>query len=68
MTENISSVHLIISSDDKDRNCVCVFLCSIPHLGELQQCALGDKDPGRFHRGQTPRSGSHHRGRTRSNL
>lgn len=42
-------------------NCVftaCVY--SVPDLGELLQCALGDTDPGCFHCGEAAGPCSHH--------
>lgn len=42
-------------------NCVftvCVY--SVPDLGELLQCALGDTDPGYFHCGETASPSPHH--------
>lgn len=46
---------------------VCLWT-SVPDLGELLQRPLGHKDPGRFHRGEAPRSGAHHRGGTGPDL
>ena len=48
--------------------CIFVHLYSVPDLGELLQCALGDQDPGCFHCRKTPRSGTHHSCWTRPNL
>lgn len=44
-------------------------LCSsVPDLGELLQCPLGNKDPRCFHYWKTPGLGTHHSGGTRPNL
>lgn len=37
-----------------------VFVYSVPDLGELLQCALGDTDPGCFHCGEAAGPCSHH--------